>query len=776
MSNSANTCKHCAEDIPALFGSTQFCCVGCEGAYNLLKGMGLTTYYNRKEVDGTARPLIPEAALDIDFSPFTETDESSSVSTIHLIVDGIHCAACVWLIETLLLKMEGVTYARLNMTTRRLTLSWNSAEITLDALLTQVHKVGYRLMPYNPETLKSTEAEEEKKLLLYMAVSGFAAANVMLLSVAVWHGGGMGDATKSFMDWLSAVIALPVAVYAGQPFFKSALLAVKAKGVNMDVPISLAIITACSLSVYDTIYATGYTYYDSAITLVFFLLIGRFLDKRARNKANTSAENLMYLKVSSASIIMSSGSVKTVPASTLVVGDTILVAKGEIIPTDAKITMGETTVDTSSMTGESIPENLNVGDNIIGGTLNLGSAIHAQVTAKQKDSALTEITRITENALCAKQGKQQLADKAAKLYAPVVHILSGATFVGWLTMGNDIHASITAAIAVLIVTCPCALALAIPTVQVTAHGTLMKRGIILKNPAALERMLNVKTILFDKTGTLTSNKITLEKGADSAHLKTAVQLAMNSKHPLSVALVNAWKQTGTDLSPTPRTTEVEGQGLTSGTLKLGRGAFCGLPEADDRETIHLMNGDKHLETFTFNTQLRADAAETISALNANHIQSFIVSGDQRKITNAIGCKIGVNENNCHAELSPTDKHKMAVKKVSEATTIMVGDGINDAPALAAADVSFSFAGGTDIARTCADVILSGWRLMDIPFTLAIANKANRIIKQNLGLSLAYNAIAVPLAMAGIITPLLAAVLMSSSSILVMLNALRLKKV
>ena len=579
------SCLHCGQDLGEQnVSASQFCCSGCEAAYSLIQGLGLDTYYARRSIDPDARPLRPdEEARPADFSAHTATTPDGH-ATLHLMVDGLQCAACVWLIETVLRREPGVTHARLNMTTRRLTITWDPALNDAATVTGPVIRLGYRLVPFDPEKLDAAEAVRERELLRALGVAGFSAANVMLMSVAIWagHSQGMGPATRDLLHWVSALIAMPAILYAAKPFFRSAWSALKSRRTNMDVPISIGVTLATGMSLAETIRGAEHAYFDSAITLLFFLLIGRYLDMRARGRARSAAEHLLSLNASAVTVLDEDGSSRVVRPEQVAVGMAVLVAAGERIPVDGRVADGVSDIDTGLISGESVPGAARPGDKVFAGTLNLTAPLRLDVTAVGEGTLLAEIVRLME---VAEQGRARyvaLADRVSRAYAPVVHLTALATFLGWVFIaGTAWQPALLNAIAVLIITCPCALALAVPVVQVIASGRLMRQGILLKSATALERLTEIDTVVFDKTGTLTEGRPELHAdGLSDSDLRLAASLAASSRHPLARALCRAVP--GVAVAAGVR--EIPGSGLAldgpDGEIRLGSRRFTGAADGD----------------------------------------------------------------------------------------------------------------------------------------------------------------------------------------------------
>ncbi len=774
-------CAHCGRPLAVPAGgaaAASFCCGGCEAAYALIQGLGLDRYYRQRarETDVPAPRPEPGAGLP-ELESFVRTGADGTARD-SLLVEGIQCGACLWLIESALARMPGVLSARLAMTTRRLAVAFRPDETTVERIAARVTALGYRIAPTDPDAPSGAGDRAGSELLRAMAVAGFAAGNIMLLSVAIWSGGGeMSPALRDLLHWVSALIALPAVAYAGRPFFRSAVAALRAGRTNMDVPISLAVILTPAMSLAETVRHAEHASFDSAVTLLFFLLVGRTLDHRARGRARGAAERLLALARGAVTVLDEAGRAHAMPVSRLRRGMVLLVPTGARIGADGEVREGESELDLSLITGEAAPQRVEPGARVFAGTLNLGPPLRVAVARTGEDTLLAEIVRMME---AAEQGRARavaLADRVARAYAPVVHLLALAVFLYWsLAVGIGARDALMIAVAVLIVTCPCALALAVPVVQVAASGKLMRRGVLLKSPDGLERLASVDTIVFDKTGTLTMGRLEVAEPCDPQALTRAAALAGASTHPLARALARAAPVT----APLPGTREVAGCGFVwdgpAGPVRLGRAEWCGIEGGGDQPDpeLWLTEPGRPPQRFRCRDRLRSDAAETVAVLILAGYDLRLVSGDRPAAVRAMAEAAGIER--WAADITPDGKvHLLDELKAHGRTVLMVGDGLNDAPALAAAAVSLSPASAAEISQVAADAVFQGERLMAVAETLATARRAQRLVRQNLALSLAYNLLAVPLAAAGLLTPLIAAVAMSSSSLLVIANALRLDR-
>ena len=697
--------------------------------------------------------------------------------TLDLIVRGARCGGCIAKIERSVSDLPGVQSARMNLSTARLKVAWRGRPARAGDIARTLGNLGYAAAPFVQSEALTEHIHQRKRLLGAMAVAGFALANVMMLSVAVWAGGAeMAPATRTTLHWISALIALPAVAFAGRPFFASARESLRARRANMDVPISLALLLACGLSVHETVQGYPDTYFDAALMLCFLLLIGRYLDARLRARAGDAAQRLAAMDAPTA-LRLEDGRPVSVPSTDLRAGALVLIPAGQRVPADCEVIEGRTEMDAHIATGESLPVSVEPGARLYSGSLNVGQPIEARVLSAAEDSFLSEVRELVEFGLQDRSRYARLADRVARAYVPVVHTLALATFTGWFAATGAFRPALLNAMAVLIITCPCALGLAIPAVQIVTTGRLFARGLIVKSGDALERLARVSHVVFDKTGTLTQGAPELAGVAtvDPQDLALAATLAERSRHPLARAVVKA-TQTRATVSGI---NEMPGQGLsatdTEGrTVRFGSADWIGVEDAAGR-TSWLDRGDGSAPVpFRFYDRLRDDARDSVKALHALGLRVEIQSGDAQAVTDAIARNLGLDT--ASGTVLPSGKFdRVQSLRKSGATVLMVGDGINDAPALASADASIALASASDISRAAADLVILDDRLARVPDSIDVARRAQARIRENLGLAVAYNVLAVPLAVAGLVNPLIAAVAMSGSSLLVTLNALRMAR-
>ncbi|MCB1420610.1 MAG: cadmium-translocating P-type ATPase [Notoacmeibacter sp.] len=690
-----------------------------------------------------------------------------------LSVPGVYCGACIAKVEKALGEVDGVVSARVNLSTRRVAVKWRDGK-TIPAFSEKLAAIGY---PAHIFDFDADEGDAElSRLLKALAVAGFAAGNIMLLSVSVWS--GAEGATRDVFHLISAIIAIPALVYAGRIFFLSAWGALKHGRTNMDVPISIGVLLAYGMSLYDTLNHGTHAYFDAAVMLLFFLLIGRTLDHVMREKARVAVKGLARLAARGALVEGADGEKRWMAVGEIEPGMRILLGAGERVPVDGTIISGKTDLDCSLVTGESAPQAATQGTELRAGTLNITGPVTMEATAKASDSFLAEMVRLMEAAEGGKARYRRIADRASQLYAPVVHLAAFLSFLGWYWQTGDWHQALTIAIAVLIITCPCALGLAVPIVQVIAARRLFEHGIMVKDGSAMERMAEADTALFDKTGTLTLGQPRLANPDELAPgaLSTAAALARHSRHPLARAL-GLYGEGGAPVFN--EVTEVPGQGIEArgaeGLWRLGRArwALDGDGSVADGLTSTTLSLDgREVATFRFTDQLRPDAAATVAGLARAGLPSAVISGDQPGAVADIAHRLSIPD--WTAGMLPAEKLARVTGLSAEGRKVlMVGDGLNDAPALQAAHVSMAPASAADIGRNAADFVFLRESLSAVDTALAVSRRSGRLIRENFTIAIVYNIIAVPLAITGQVTPLIAAIAMSGSSVLVIANAMRL---
>lgn len=696
-------------------------------------------------------------------------------------VPDMHCAACIGKIERGLSVIPFVDRARVNLSNKRVSVTWNGKQGSASMLMDVISKLGFAPSTFDLDDSVEADDLTGRQLLTALGVAGFAAANIMLLSVSVWS--GADGSTSVLFHLISAIIAAPAVAFSGQPFFRSAIKALRVGTLNMDVPISLAVVLAFAMSLYEALTGGSNAYFDASVTLLFFLLIGRYLDHRMREKAHGAVTRLSRLGAKGASVILDDGTLQYHAAADLRPGMKLAVAAGERIPVDGRILSGEGTLDRSLVTGESEPVTVSAGDCVEAGTVNMAGQIIVEATRTADQSFLAEVVQMMEAAEQGKARYVRIADRLARIYAPAVHLIALATFSGWMIFGTNWQDALYAAIAVLIITCPCALGLAVPIVHVVGANRLFANGVMIKDGTAFEKMAAVDTIVFDKTGTLTLSApvVVAPPSAGSEILSAACSLAAASAHPFAKALsryLSADHPAGslTDVE------EVAGSGveavIAGRKMRLGRrdwvmeiASDCDLPPVDGSEVVFAEAGAAAIR-FGLSDALRPDAVQTVRALKSAGLDIEILSGDLEAPVQTIAAELGVGTFQFGMKPAAKVSHVEELQN-SGRHVFVIGDGLNDAPALTAGYVSMAPSSGSDVGRLAADFVFTGDSLNAVQLARAAGIATGRLVRQNFAIALAYNCIAVPLAMLGFVTPLIAALAMSASSIAVVANSMRL---
>jgi len=708
-----------------------------------------------------------------DYSAFVRSEPDGS-STIDIAVKGARCANCLAKIEAGVKGISGVTSARLNLSTGKLHVAWRGQAVAPFAVIERLAALGYEATPFEAAASQQAEAHEGRELLRCVAVAGFGTVFVVGLTDAVWYGGGdMSAATRDVFFGVAAAISVPVTLFAARPFFASAWKALAKRQANMDVPIALAMLLSLGLSVYQTAIHAQHTYFDATVMLAFLLLIGRYLDFRLRERARGAAQHLVTLQTALARRLRPNGDMETVAARDLDAGDRIVLASGERVPADGLLESA-TEADISLVTGESLPVAFASGAVIRAGSIITGPPVVLEASARVEDSLVADLARLLEAGQQTRSVYVRLADRAARAYVPFVTLSSLLVFAGWLASGAPLATALTNAIAVLIITCPCALGLAVPAVQIVATGRLFGRGVFVKSGDALERLAEVDTAVFDKTGTLTFGAPVLENATElpSGVLDAAAKLARASRHPMARALAGA-------AGPGPIATgvrEVPGAGLevvAEGRVqRLGNAAWCGAGDTPAPGELWFRDGDRGPVRFLFRDRIRPDARAALDGLAARGLALEMLTGDQAQPAAAVAGQAGIA---CwRANIGPKEKAaRMEALRQQGRRVLMVGDGINDAGALALAHVSLAPGSAADVSQRAADLVLRGDTLTPLVEAIDVARKARRLVLENFAFAALYNLAAIPLAALGLVTPLIAAIAMASSSLVVTLNALRL---
>ena len=710
-----------------------------------------------------------------DYTNYVRPQAAEDTHCLRLAVEGMHCAGCAFKIEKLLNANENVN-ARVNVTERRLTLVWQGDKKRANEMLQSATRLGFRFSPV--QDADAAEEKQTREILRCMAAAGFAAGNVMVFSFALWFSSraDMGGTTRDMMHWFAALISLPAVVYAGRPFFASAWQTIRGGHTNMDVPISVALLLTTGVSLLETLRGSEHVYFDSVTMLLFLLLVGRYLDARARTRTRHAAADLLSLMDGTATV-MNGMDTRRLPAKDITAGMELLVAKGEKVLADGTATC-EVLVDASIITGETLPQALQPGDKLLAGMINLDAPFRMVADKAQQDSLIGDIVALMQKAEQGNAHYVRLADRISSWYTPVVHALALGAFLYWMFWGGmPWQPALMIAVTVLIITCPCALGLAVPVAQVVAGSRLFEAGVLLKSADALERLDKIDTVIFDKTGTLTTGHIVFENAAafSAEERRIMASMAAQSRHPLSQAVARAETVQMAGLA----VEEISGKGLKAvyegETCLLGSAAFVDVKteSKDYKIEMWFRKGHAPASRLVFTDTLFPDAAVEIAQMKKRY-RVMMMSGDRYAVTADVAGKLGIDI--FYAAVNPKEKFDILEAEMKKGHhVLMVGDGLNDAAALSFASVSMSPSTALDIAQNAADVVYQKPGIAAVRHVLEAGRKTQNIVRQNFAMALLYNLCAVPLAMMGIVTPLVAAIAMSTSSLFVTANALRLRR-
>ena len=808
---SAEACFHCglplppAEDIRRReVGGEQheFCCIGCESVCAAIYDAGMEGFYQRTP-DGLLLSPPPEPPRDVGLFDLEEVQEEfvhdmGAVREINLLVEGIHCAACVWLIEHTLGKEAGVLGVHVNLAGRRLLLRWNNDQVKLSRLIERLGQIGYAAAPFDPETAEGVIKRRNRAMLYRMAFAGFAMMNLMWISIALYTGAAE-DEFRHLFHWMGFVLATPTLFYSGWLFFRGAFTGLRNRHLSMDLPIAIGASVTWAYSTYITVTqsTSGDVYFDTVVNFIFIILVGRYLEAMSRRAALAATQRLLDLQPRVATTLLD-GEEKVLPIRTVKADQLVLIKPGYKVPVDGVVVEGSSSVDESMLSGESEPVNKRPGDEVSAGTVNSSGALVVRVTHTLRDTSLGKIIALVEEAQASKAPIQCMADRIVPWFVLATLTLASITFAWWV--GTDFELALMAATSVLIITCPCAFGMATPMSMAVAAGQGARYGVMVKNSAVLETLSKVTHIVFDKTGTLTTGKMSLQHiitrdGWDeSTLLRLAAGAERYSEHSIARAIVNGAEVrrmdvAGIEMSGFANTpgqgirAEVEGHEVLVGSadwlsgngIVIDSGMQSRIDELERQAftCVYVSVDGAYAGLLAIADQLRPDAREVVSQLRADGIRLTLLSGDRRQVAEAVAEQLGGMD--VIAEVMPQDKDQVIAQLQQQGEFVaMVGDGVNDAPALIRANVGIAVGSGTDVSVESADIVLMGDELSKVRLATALSRRTLRTIRQNIGISFTYNAIMVPLAMMAFVTPLVAAISMPISSLLVIGNAARIR--
>ncbi|MBF6028847.1 heavy metal translocating P-type ATPase [Pseudomonas sp. P115] len=792
-------CYHCALPVPSgsrfttvIFGERrELCCPGCQAVAEAIVAGGLESYYQHRS-EASANPealpvqLVDELALyDRADVQKTFVRHAGELAETTLLMEGISCAACGWLIEKHLRSLPAVAEARLNLSNHRLHVSWADEQLPLSQLLSELRHIGYAAHPYQADRAAEQLASENRRALRQLGVAGLLWFQAMMATMATWpeFNIDLSPELHVILRWVAMFLTTPIVFYSCAPFFKGAMRDLRTRHLTMDVSVSLAIGGAYLAGIWTAITGVGELYFDAVGMFALFLLAGRYLERRARERTAAATAQLVNLLPASCLRLKADGQSERILLSELALGDRVLVHPGAVLPADGVILEGQSSVDESLLTGEYLPQPRQVGDVVTAGTLNVEGALTVQVRALGHDTRLSAIVRLLERAQAEKPRLAQIADRAAQWF--LLCSLITAAVIGLVWWQLDSARAFWIVLAMLVATCPCALSLATPTALTAATGTLHKLGLLLTRGHVLEGLNQIDTVIFDKTGTLTEGRLALRAirplgalGSDDC-LSLAAALENRSEHPIARAFGRAPLAAEEVLS-------APGLGLEGCVgerqLRIGQPGFvcalsgCQIPPSPDEAGQWLLLGDTHgaLAWFVLDDRLRSDAPALLAACKARGWRTLLLSGDTSPMVASVAAELGIDE--AHGGLRPDDKlHVLQQLHREGRTVLMLGDGVNDVPVLAAADISVAMGSATDLAKTSADAVLLSNRLDALVQAFSLARRTRRVILENLLWAGLYNGLMLPFAALGWITPIWAAVGMSLSSLIVVLNALRLTR-
>ncbi|OUS53351.1 heavy metal translocating P-type ATPase [Shewanella sp. SACH] len=793
------SCFHCQE--PVLTGQ-QFvtrindrdelmCCPGCQAVSQAIVDAGLLSYYKfRTEPGSKQNALVPEALTQFSAYDLPEVQQDfvhseDNIESVSLSIDGITCAACAWLIEHKVKQLTGVSQVLVNSTTQRAMISWDKRTVKLSDILGQISRIGYQAAPYQVDEQELNNKLNSRKFLLRLGLAGFATMQVMMFALALYTGyfTDLDVQYRDYFRWVSMIFATPVVLYSAQPFYFSAIRTLLSGKLNMDVSVSIAIGGAYVASCFATVNGTGEVYFESVSMFTFFLLLGRYFEQKARQKASVSSSNLHKLVPLTAHLVNDNGQ-EEIPAKKLRLNDVILVKPGEMIAADGVVIEGHTSINEAMLTGEQMPIEKTIASQVYAGTINVDQPIKVSVTALGQDQLVAEIIRLQELASNTKPAIALLADKLSRYFSGTILTIATITYLVWHQISPEDAFWVT--LSVLVATCPCALALATPTAVTCATAIFTRLGIITRKAGVFEKLPQIKHVVFDKTGTLTCGTLSIGQTQCMADLTKTQALAIaaaletGSRHPIAAAFA-VFADNALVTEEVHHEVGFGVRGRIDGTdYLIGNAVFTGasIDSRDPTQKIWLARSCNELlevlASFEIQDNIRQDSKATVEMLKQQGCRISIASGDSSGHVHQLAKELGIDD--VHSGLTPADKLALVTRLQQHTRVAMFGDGINDAPVLAGADLSVAMGSGSAIAKNSADLILLGDHLSRFTQAVSVAKLTTQIIRQNLAWALGYNALILPLAVTGHVAPYIAAIGMSASSLIVVGNSLRLLRV
>lgn len=788
-------CSHCSLPVPRGLlredEEHQFCCAGCRSVFAFLHDNGLDRYYDL--ADGEPRPAATtgRSYTELDDATFHElhcTDVAGGGRQVSLYLEGVHCTACVWLVEKLPALVPGVIESRLDLGRHLAVVTWRPDKVELSTIARFVDAIGYPVHPYRSADRDAIERREERRLLVRIAVAAAVAGNVMLMAAAMYAGmfGGISAEHETFFRWLSMLVTVPAVFYSGSVFFRGAFGALRARALHMDLPISIGIAAGFGWGAVNTVRGAGEIYFDTVAALVFLLLIGRWIQLRQQRRAASAAEILCTLTPTLAHVV-ENGVVRDVAIEAVTAGTIVEVRAGETFPVDGRVVAGRSAVDSSVLTGESRPASIGIGADVCAGCINLSALVRVAATETGEQTRMGRLMASLAEHANRRAPIVRMADRLAAWFVIIALGLAAATVVLWSFI--DASQAIEHAVALLIVTCPCALGLATPLAVSVAIGRAARRGILIKGGDTVERLARPGHMVLDKTGTLTRGEQTVVRWAGEASARPlAAALERHSAHPVARAIV---ADVGGPLAEADDVEETTGAGVTGlvegQTVAIGSPAFIALEVGALPDGIAAFVDDSAAEALTpiviavdgrvvaaaaLGDPIRDDARATLDRLRALGWRVSVVSGDHPEVVASVGRALGVPAGDCVGGATPEDKVAFVTAAAERGSVVMVGDGVNDSAALAAAGCGVAVHGSAEASLAAADVFITRPGVGALVELVRGARRTVGIIRRNLIFSLGYNVVGATLAITGIIHPLLAAVLMPASSVTVVTSSIR----
>jgi Cu+-exporting ATPase len=782
-------CSHCQLEVDESMmikedenPKLNFCCNGCQGVYHLLQDDGLDSFYDKLGKTKLNQPIaLDEDSSSFDMESFKQRyikTTNEGFSRVDLIIEGIHCAACIWLNEKLLDEMDGVVEATINFTNNKAKIVWDEDIVELSAIVDKIRSIGYNAYPYDRSDVEKKATKNNRDYFLRMSVAIFASMNIMMIGVAKYTGffTGMEDDVLKMVHMAEFIFSTPVLFYSGWVFYKGAFYGLKNKIVNMDLLVSTGATLTYIYSLYVLFGGNGHSYFDSVAMIITFVLIGKYLEVIGKKGAVDTMDKIKAYIPLEATLIIDDGK-KVVPIDSIKAGDIIEVKNGEKASVDGEIISGVSSFDESSISGESIPVVKNVGDKVYSGTINTDKVIRYKALKNYADSTLNHIVELLEDSLSSKPKIEETTNEVSKYFSITILLIAFVTFFGWYFLEPDFENSLIITISVIIIACPCALALATPIASLVGVSWLSSKGILFKEAKFIEVFSEADVFVFDKTGTITEGKLNVKSvdgELNKEELNILYSLSDSSTHPVSVAIKKYLTNEYNDLEHLGLENIDQLPALGISAKYNGKNIFGGKSQEKSEFTTYQFTIDeKVIATFELEDKIKSEALETIKYLQENNIKVIMCSGDNEKVVAKVAAEVGIE--NYHASMTPEQKADFITKLKNEnKTVVMVGDGVNDAIALSRADISIAMGKGADISLDVSDVVVLNDKLDGVKDSVYISKRTFRFIKQNLTISLIYNIVTIPIAIAGYVIPLVAALSMSLSSLLVVGNSMRIK--